>query len=109
MHPVPAYSGQISASAAARDAEEKAALDRLFAITPRQHLDFLKTTLSSPDWNTQTSIVSVADNPEAAALLSKIYAIRDARRRQQLLIERQLDSRLYPAKVTSPSCNEPGR
>jgi len=100
VYPVPVYSGQIPASPAARDAEEQAALDRLFEISPAKHLEFLKKTLSSPDWNTQTSIVSVAGNPEAAQLLSKIYAIREARRKEQLLAERRQDAAVYHAEVT---------
>jgi uncharacterized protein YciW len=98
-YPVPVYSAQVPTNAAARDQEEQAALNRLYEITAPRHLEFLKKTLSSPDWNTQTSIVSVKGNAEAAQLLSKIYAIREARKRDEVLADRQRDASVYPAAV----------
>ena len=94
------YEGKVPSSATERAAEERAALERLLSILPDEDRKFYRESLESPDWNTQTQIVGVPGNPEAARLLSKIYALRQAAQDEADLTENRLAATRYSMDVT---------
>jgi len=100
-YPVPRYQGKIPASTPERAAEERVALARLYAVlTDSAEREFFRKSLESDDWNPQTHIVAVGNNPEAAHLLSKIYALRQAARDDARLASAQMEAALKDAPVT---------
>jgi len=99
--PVQRYAGKIPEGAADRAAEEQAALARLYAVlTDSAERKFFRESLESDDWNIQTQIVAVGNNPEAAQLLSKIYALRQVARDEASLADAQMEATLRDAPVT---------
>src|ERR1700704_483579 len=87
--PVPTFTGVVSTDAPQRDAQEAAAKARLLALLEEPMRAFVKARLESPDLNTQVSITGIPGNPEAAAVLGEIYAIKEARHADAYLSEQQ--------------------
>jgi hypothetical protein len=94
------FNGVVATVAAQRDAQEAAAKTRLLALLEEPMRAFVKTRLESPDLNTQVSITGIPGNPEAAAVLGEIYAIKEARHADAYLSEQRALASLRAAPVT---------
>ena len=98
-HSVVPYVGRIPASHEARKAEEDAALGELLSLLPEGARETARALLGSSDWNTATGIHSVPGPPRAAELLGKIYALRQATKREKDLAEQCELATHMPASV----------
>lgn len=95
--PVRRYDGALPDTPEARDAEERALRERLLSsLSDARQRAVVAEALEDPG----SVITSIEDNEEAAELLSKLYALRDARgQERRLAFGRDVASR-YPAKAT---------
>ncbi|MBA3888927.1 MAG: hypothetical protein H0X64_00195 [Gemmatimonadaceae bacterium] len=91
------------------DEAERVATAQLFEALPGQYHQMVRETLNSTDWNTATSITRLPGPPEAAAHLSTVYSIREARRSRFALRGEQSAAMEREARVTIAAVPNLGR
>lgn len=80
LHAVGRSAALIPSTPRELDEAERLETAKLFQLLPAQYHRKVREALQSKDWNEATSITALPGPPEAAAHLSTIYAIREARR-----------------------------